>query len=136
MTAVRYLLDTNICIYIAKRRPPEVAGRFERLYPGEVGMSMITYGELLLGAEKSQHPKQAAERLQRFVELVPVLALPDESPRHYARIRAELERAGTPIGANDLWIAAHALASGLILVSNNLREFGRVAGLATENWAH
>ena len=65
-----------------------------------------------------------------------MLALPDESPLHYARIRAELERAGTPIGANDLWIAAHALASGLIPVSNNLREFGRVAGLATENWIH
>lgn len=136
MTAVRYLLDTNICIYIAKRRPPEVAGRFERLHPGEVGMSMITYGELLLGAEKSQHPKQAADRLERFVVLVPVLSLPDESPRHYARIRAELERAGTPIGANDLWIAAHALTSGLVLVSNNLREFGRVSGLQTENWAH
>jgi tRNA(fMet)-specific endonuclease VapC len=133
---VRYLLDTNICIYIAKRRPPEVAGRFESLRPGEVGMSMITYGELLLGAEKSQHPQPTKERLRRFVELVPVLSLPDESPYHYARIRAELERAGTPIGANDLWISAHALASELILVSNNLREFGRVPGLATENWAH
>jgi len=134
--SVRYLLDTNICIYIAKRRPPEVASRFERLRPGEVGMSMITYGELLFGAEKSQHPQAVKDRLQRFVELVPVLPLPEESPRHYARIRSELERTGTPIGANDLWIAAHALASGLILVSNNLREFGRVTGLATENWAH
>jgi len=85
---VRYLLDTNICIYIAKRHPPEVAGRFERLRPGDVGMSMITYGELLFGAEKSQHPERAQERLQRFVGLVPVLALPEESPHHYARIRA------------------------------------------------
>jgi tRNA(fMet)-specific endonuclease VapC len=133
---VRYLLDTNICIYIAKQRPPEVAGRFESLRPGEVGMSMISYGELLFGAEKSQQPQPATERLQRLAELVPVLSLPDESPRHYARIRAELERAGTPIGANDLWIASHALASGLILVSNNLREFGRIAGLAAENWTH
>jgi tRNA(fMet)-specific endonuclease VapC len=106
MTAVRYLLDTNICIYIAKRRPPEVAARFERLSPGSVGMSMVTYGELLFGAEQSQHPKPAAERLERFVELVPVLELPEDSPRQYGRIRAELERAGTPIGANDLWIAA------------------------------
>ena len=64
-------------------------------------MSMITYGELLLGAEKSQHPQPTKERLRRFVELVPVLSLPDESPHHYARIRAELERAGTPIGANE-----------------------------------
>ena len=134
--SVRYLLDTNICIYIAKRRPPEVASRFERLRPGEVGMSMITYGELMFGAEKSQHPQAVKDRLQRFVELVPVLPLPEESPRHYARIRSELERTGTPIGASDLWIAAHALASGLILVSNNLREFGRVTGLAAENWAH
>ena len=98
-------------------------------------MSIITYGELLFGAEKSQHPQPAKERLQRFVELVPMLSLPNESPRHYARVRAELERAGTSIGGNDLWIAAHALASGLILVSNNLREFRRIAGLSTENWA-
>jgi len=132
----RFLLDTNICIYIAKRRPPEVASRFESLRPGDVGMSINTYGELLSGAEKSQHPQPAKERLQRFVELVPVLPLPDESPRHYARIRSELERAGTPIGANDLWIASHALATGLTLVSNNFREFGRVTGLETENWAH
>ena len=133
---VRYLLDTNICIYIAKRRPPEVASHFESLKPGQVGMSIVSYGELLFGTEKSQHPKPAAERLNRFVEMVPVLPLPDESARHYARIRSGLERAGTPIGANDLWIAAHALASGFILVSNNLREFDRVPGLATANWAH
>ena len=99
-------------------------------------MSMITYGELLFGAEKSQHQKAAEERLKRFVELVPVLSLPDDSSHHYARIRSKLERVGTPIGANDLWIAAHALASGLTLVSNNLREFDRISGLATENWAH
>ena len=136
MTAVRYLLDTNICIYIAKRRPPEVAGRFERLSPGQVGMSMLTYGELLFGAEKSQHPQPATQRLEPFVELVPVLELPANSPRHYARIRAELERAGAPIGANDLWIAAHAMAANLILVSNNLKELGRVSGLRSENWAH
>ena len=105
--SVRYLLDTNICIYIAKRRPPEVATHFESLRSGEVGMSIITYGELLFGSEKSRHPKAVEERLERFVELVPVLPLPDDSPHHYARIRAKLERAGTPIGANDLWIAAH-----------------------------
>ena len=133
---VRYLLDTNICIYIAKRRPPEVASHFEALKPGDVGMSIITYGELLFGAEKSQHPEPAMERLQRIIELIPALALPKDAPRHYARIRSELERAGTPIGANDLWIAAHALASKQVLVSNNLREFMRVIGLVTENWVH
>ncbi len=133
---MRYLLDTNICIYIVRHHPSEVAGRFERLHPGDVGMSTITYGELLLGAEKSQYPGQVRERLQRFVNLVPVLTLPDKSPHHYARIRAKLERAGTPIGANDLWIAAHALASNLTLVSNNLREFGRIEELKTENWTY
>ena len=133
---MRYLLDTIICIYIAKRRPPEVATRFESLRPGEVGMSIVTYGELLFGAEKSQHPDPAKEHLARFIELVPVLSLPTGSPRHYAKIRSRLERAGTPIGANDPWIAAHAMASELILVSNNLREFDRVSGLVTENWAH
>ncbi|MCB2261380.1 MAG: type II toxin-antitoxin system VapC family toxin [Candidatus Thiosymbion ectosymbiont of Robbea hypermnestra] len=133
---MRYLLDTNICIYIAKHHPPEVAGRFERLHPGEVGMSMITHGELLLGAEKSRYSAQVKERLQRFVKFVPVLTLPDKTPHYYARTRAQLERAGTPIGPNDLWIAAHALASGLTLVSNNLREFNRITELKTENWMH
>jgi tRNA(fMet)-specific endonuclease VapC len=136
MTAMRYLLDTNICIYIAKRRPPEVAARFERLSPGDVGMSMVTYGELLFGAAKSQQPARATDRLERFAEMVPMLPLPADAPLHYARIRRELERAGTPIGANDLWIAAHALAAELILVTNNLREFLRVPGLRTENWTH
>jgi tRNA(fMet)-specific endonuclease VapC len=132
---VRYLLDTDICI--TKGRPLEVAGRFDQLQPGEVGLSMVTYGELLFGAtEKSQQPRQTTQRRERFAELVPELKLPDKSSRHDARIRADLERAGTPIGANDLWIAAHALASELILVSNNLREFGWVSGLQTENWAH
>jgi len=95
----RFLLDTNICIYIAKRHPPEVARRFEGLRPGDVGMSIITYGELLFGAEKGQHPQPAKERLQRFVELVPVLPLPDDSPRHYARIR---HQGVEPIRANEL----------------------------------
>ena len=98
-------------------------------------MSIVSYGELLFGTEKSRHPKPAAERLNRFVELIPVLPLPDESARHYARIRSGLERAGTPIGANELWIAALALASGFILVSKNLRGVDWVPGFATANWA-
>ena len=136
MTAMRYPLDTNICIYIAKRRPPRVAEHFEAVRPGELGMSIITYGELLFGLEKSRHLGSSHERLRRFAELIPVLPLPKDAPRHYARIRSSLEKAGTSIGANDLWIASHGLASDLILVSNNLREFNRVAGLKTENWAH
>ena len=130
----QYLLDTNICIYIAKRHPPEVLNRFESLQVGDVAMSIITYGELLFGAEKSQSSKRALANLHRFAELVPVLPLPQSAAIHYGTIRATLEKAGTPIGANDLWIAAHALAENIVLVSNNLREFKRVPELKLENW--
>jgi len=132
--AVRYLLDTNICIYIAKRHPPEVLQHFEHLQTGDVAMSLITYGELQFGAEKSRMAEQVYKKLERLAELVPVLPLTEKVSNHYGRIRAKLEQAGTPIGANDLWIAAHARAEGLILVSNNIREFKRVPGLKLENW--
>lgn len=130
----RYLLDTNICIYIAKRRPPEVLRRFENLQAGEVAMSLITYGELIFGAEKSQSSQRTLATLSALVELIPVLPIPEAAATHYGEIRAILEKAGTPIGANDLWIAAHALAEHTILVSNNLREFKRVPELIAENW--
>lgn len=132
--AIRYLLDTNICIYIAKRRPPEVLHRFEQLTVGQVAMSIITYGELQFGAEKSQNSQDAHDKLARLAELVPVLALPDTAALHYGRVRAGLERNGMPIGANDLWIAAHALAEDFILVSNNAGEFSRIPDVQWENW--
>jgi tRNA(fMet)-specific endonuclease VapC len=130
----RYLLDTDICIYTAKARPPEVAERLGGLAPGAVAMSVVTLGELVFGAERSQARQQAMANLARLVELIPVLSLPEAAGRHYGRIRAALNAAGTPIGNNDLWIAAHAAADGLILVSNNSREFERVSGLQVENW--
>lgn len=132
--APRYLLDTNICIYIAKRRPLEVLRRFESLNVGDVVMSVITYGELYYGAEKSRQAEESRDRLNRLTELIPASPLPDNVARVYGAIRAALDRAGTPIGANDLWIAAHALAQDLILVSNNTREFSRIDGLSVENW--
>lgn len=132
--AVRYLLDTNICIYIAKRHPPEVLRQFEHLQVGDVAMSLITYGELQFGAEKSRISDQVYKKLERLVELIPVLPLTGTVAKHYGQIRAILEQAGMPIGANDLWIAAHARAEDLILVSNNIREFKRVPGLKLENW--
>jgi len=131
---VRYLLDTNICIYIAKRHPPEVLRHFDTLQVGDVAMSLITYGELQFGAEKSCISDQVHEKLERLAELVSVLPLTGNVAKHYGQIRAKLEQAGTPIGANDLWIAAHACAEDLILVSNNIREFKRVPGLKLENW--
>jgi tRNA(fMet)-specific endonuclease VapC len=134
MSALRYLLDTNICIYIAKQRPPAVAARFAKLAIGSVGMSLITFGELRYGAEKSMQRVEALEALHRLSELIPVMT-PDESVgERYGALRAQLERIGTPIGNNDLWIAAHALDLGVTLVSNNTREFERVPKLKLDNW--
>ncbi len=135
MTALRYLLDTNICIYIAKQRPPAVARRFAERALGEVGMSLITFGELRFGAEKSSRRAEALDTLARFAELVRVVEPDAAVGETYGVLRAHLERAGTPIGNNDLWIAAHARRLDAILVSNNLREFERVPELKLENWA-
>ncbi|MBN8511001.1 MAG: type II toxin-antitoxin system VapC family toxin [Burkholderiales bacterium] len=131
---VTRLLDTNICIYIARNRPPTVARRFARAAPGSLGISIITWGELCFGAAKSNDPARAHSLLDAFAREVAVLALPAEAGRHYGDVRAALQKTGTPIGNNDLWIAAHALALGVALVSNNAREFDRVPGLKSENW--
>jgi len=136
MAAVKatFLLDSDICIYRLSGRHPHVAAHFDRLRPGEAVISAIAYAELLLGAGKSVAPAVAAARLAALTRVAAVAVLPLDASRHYAEIRSHLERAGTPIGANDMWIAAHARAAGLILVSNNEREFRRVPGLEVENW--
>jgi tRNA(fMet)-specific endonuclease VapC len=131
----RYLLDTNICIYIRQKRPEEVLRRFRKLRPGEAGLSVITYGELLYGSAKSKQRDLALERLHELIALMPALALPEEAAEAYGTIRADLESKGDMIGNNDLWIAAHAMAVGLTLVTNNEREFRRVHGLKIQNWA-
>ncbi len=131
---LRYLLDTNICIYIARQRPPAVAERFARLDNGSVGMSLITYGELRFGAEKSIRRQEALTSLTQLSELIPVLEANATVGERYGALRAHLERLGTPIGNNDLWIAAHALALDVTLVTHNSREFERVPGLKLENW--
>lgn len=134
--SVRYLLDTNICIYIAKHNPPAVRARFARHLASELAMSVITLGELRFGAEKSQAREQAIASIQQLEGLIPVRPLPEAAGEHYGQIRAALQRAGQPIGNNDLWLAAHARAEGWILVSNNEREFDRVPGLHVENWVN
>jgi tRNA(fMet)-specific endonuclease VapC len=134
MAIVRYLLDTNICIYIRRRRPPEVLARFEKLKPGEAGLSVITYGELLYGVEKNQSQTKAMQLLREMLALLPVLPLPAEVGEAYGAIRADLETRGEVIGNNDLWIAAHAKASKLTLVTNNEKEFRRIGGLKIQNW--
>ena len=131
----RFLLDTSICIYIRQKRPAAVLARFEKLKAGEAVLSVITYGELLYGAAKSQQREAALARLADLVSLLSVLELPDGAGEEYGEIRSHLEKKGEIIGDNDLWIAAHAKALGLVLVTNNEREFKRVPGLKVQNWA-
>lgn len=129
----RYLLDTNTCIYIINRRPPEVFLRFESLAVGEVGISSITGAELAFGVAKSGSARNQ-QALDKFLAPLDVCAFDDAAMRHYGAVRSQLERLGTPIGALDTLIAAHALALGCVLVTNNVREFQRVSGLALDNW--
>lgn len=131
---MRYLLDTNICIYVIKRRPPQVLARFQRCAVGDIGLSTVTVAELQYGVAKSAFPERNQQALAAFT--LPLEILPFDAPAAaaYGPIRATLERQGTSIGAMDLLIAAHAVSLGVILVTNNLREFGRVPGLQVENW--
>lgn len=129
-----FMLDTNICIYIHRQKPPSVLARFDSLKPGQAVISVITWGELLHGAAKSQKTKQVLSLLIEFSALIPVLPMPPESGNTYGQARADLEKCGLIIGNNDLWIAAHALAENLTLVTNNTREFERIPNLKIENW--
>ncbi|MBW4531030.1 MAG: type II toxin-antitoxin system VapC family toxin [Aphanothece saxicola GSE-SYN-MK-01-06B] len=130
---LRYLLDTNICIYVIKRRPESLLERFN-CNASHLAMSSITLAELMHGAEKSSDPPRSLAVVENFCSRLEVLAYGPKAAQHYGQIRAALERRGTPIGVNDLHIAAHARSEGLTLVSNNLREFERVDGLLDENW--
>ncbi len=132
--SLRYVLDTNICIYIAKKKPTNVLNKFKQATVGEIGMSIITYGELLYGAKKNHHPKKSLNILEDLTGLIPLLPMPIQAAKYYGDIRSELEKKGKPIGNNDLWIAAHAMALGLIVVTNNLKKFSRVTHLKLENW--
>jgi tRNA(fMet)-specific endonuclease VapC len=131
----RYLLDTNICIYIQRNKAEGLLRRFQALRTGEAALSVITFGELLYGAAKSKQSDVAVERLRQLTSLLPVLPIPAAAAEWYGAIYAELERSGQMVGNNDLWIAAHAKAESLTLVTNNEREFRRVRGLKVQNWA-
>lgn len=130
----RYLLDTNICIYIAKYNPPSVRERFTRHSANELAMSVITLGELRFGAEKSQAKERAMIVIDELINLMNIEALTDDVAGHYGEIRAALQKSGQIIGNNDLWLAAHARAQDWVLVTNNEKEFLRVDGLRVENW--
>ncbi len=132
---MKYLLDTNICIYLIKRNPASVRNQFERLVPGDVGISSITLAELEYGVAKSRFPERNREALVRFVLPLEIPAFDAGAALAYGRIRADLEARGAPIGSMDLLIAAHALTLDVALVTNNVREFRRVRTLRVENWA-
>jgi tRNA(fMet)-specific endonuclease VapC len=130
---LRYLLDTNICIDVIKRRPESLLDRFNE-NASHLAISAITLAELLHGAEKSSQPQRTLSVVEDFCSRLDVLDYGAKAAQHYGQIRSALERRGRPIGVNDLHIAAHARSEGLTLVSNNLREFERVEGLLYENW--
>jgi tRNA(fMet)-specific endonuclease VapC len=130
----RYLLDTNICIYIINRKPAEVFRHFEGLSVGDIGISSITGTELTYGVEKSGSPRNR-QALEKFLMPLEIVAFDAAAMRQYGSLRTRLEKQGAPIGPLDMLIAAHAMALGSILVTNNTREFERIPGLALENWA-
>ena len=129
-----YMLDTNICIYIIKKKPMSVLRKFESLPLGSVAISLVTYGELEFGARRSNNSKRALDILDEIAAYIPVLPMPIDAAKEYADIRANLSAKGIPIGNNDLWIAAHARTLCHTLVTDNVREFERVENLKLENW--
>ncbi|HEY5208778.1 MAG TPA: type II toxin-antitoxin system VapC family toxin [Stellaceae bacterium] len=128
------MLDTNICIYVMKNYPARLQERFNR-FAEQLCVSSITLGELYFGAEHSARPADHFRAVEEFAARLAVLDFSAKAAAHYGRMRADLARRGTPIGALDLLIGAHARAEGLTLVTNNVREFERLAGLDIENWA-
>ena len=130
---LKYLLDTNIVIYVLKRRPKEVLEIFNR-NASRMAISSITLSELIYGAEKSANVDKNLEAIEEFISHLEVLPYNAKASQHYGQIKAALEKKGEIIGENDIHIAAHAISQGLILVTNNLRGFKRVPNLALENW--
>ena len=132
---LRYLLDTNIVIYVLKRRPVEVLSNFNA-NASRMAISAITLAELLHGAEKSSRVSENLAAIEDFCSRLKVLPSGPKAAQHYGVIRAALEKLGQPIGENDMHIAAHARSEGLVLVSNNMGEFARVPALESESWVH
>ena len=130
---LKYMLDTNIVIYVIKRRPLEVLATFNQ-HAGQMCISSITLSELLHGVEKSAQPDHNLRQVESFVSRLDVLDYTSKASAHYGDIRSTLEKKGKTIGVNDIHIAGHARSEGLILVTNNLKEFERVDALRLDNW--
>jgi tRNA(fMet)-specific endonuclease VapC len=131
---VSYQFDTDICIHWLRGRSPGLKARVESVAPSEINISAVVRGELLLGAEQSADPRTTREEVLRFLQPFEIAPVDAAVARHYALVRAGLEKRGEAIGPNDLWIAATALACGATLVTGNTREFLRVPRLHVENW--
>ena len=127
------MLDTNIVIYTIKNRPVRVREVFKR-HSGQMAISAVTFGELIYGAERSSQPERNLNDIEGMIARLEVLPFGELAAAHFGQLRAELARAGTPIGPYDQMIAGHARAAGLVLVTNNVDEFKRVPGLRIENW--
>ncbi len=132
---MRSMLATNICIYLIKNMPESVLKNLNLHMDEGIAISVITLAELKHGVEASQYPEKNAIALNQFLSIVDILPFDDDAAAEYGKICATLRRQGTPIGVMDMLIAAHAKAKGLIIISNNVREFARVEGLELKNWA-
>lgn len=133
---MKYMLDTNICIYTIKHKPETVVKNFLKHDPDEICISAITYAELMHGVEKSEAKERNRVAITMFLSSISILEFNNSAAEEYGRIRAELEKKGTPIGPMDLLIAGHARSEKLILVTNNTREFLRVKNLEVEDWTN
>jgi tRNA(fMet)-specific endonuclease VapC len=133
---MKYLLDTNMCIYIIKKHPENVLKKFTTLDIGDISISSITLAELMYGVYKSLHQHKNKTALEEFISPLEIMPFDDDAATHYGEIRACLEKKGTPIGSLDMMIAAHAQCLNLILVTNNKKEFSRVPHLKIEDWVH
>lgn len=128
------MLDTNICIYLIKRKPVSLLERFQQIQPGEISLSIVTVAELTYGVQKSVAVEKNRLALEQFLIPFNILPFDGSAAQTYGIVRAQLEKQGRPIGPLDTLIAAHALAHGQILVTNNEKEFDRIEGLFVENW--
>jgi tRNA(fMet)-specific endonuclease VapC len=131
---MKFLLDTNICIYIIKQKPVGVLNKFKAYDVGDIAISSITVAELEFGVQKSQFPEKNRQALAQFLIPLSVVAFDRSAAIVYGKVRSDLEKQGTPIGSLDTLIAAHALSLQITLVTNNVKEFNRVPNLKLENW--
>lgn len=132
---MKFMLDTNACIYIIKQKPRKVLERFHDYKIGDIGISSITLAELQYGVSKSLHPQKNQQALNEFILPLELADFDEDAARAYGEIQTSLEKHGTPIGSMDTLIGAHAVSLGVTLVTNNIREFKRIKNLSLADWS-